>query len=77
MTAQGHRAVSEDYKRRFLAETDLNRRSMWRRFQMKHVLLASALERQERGVTALGDRDRAEWKPPCLKGCAVNCGRCA
>ncbi len=77
MNAETHRSVSEDYKRRFLAEKELNKRTLWRRLQMKHVLLAAALEREERGVTSMTDKERGLWKPPCLKGCSVNCGRCA
>ncbi len=77
MNAETHRRLSESYKARFLAEKALNKRTLWRRLQMKHVLAAAALEREARGVTAMTDKERGEWRPPCLKGCAVNCGRCA
>ncbi len=77
MDAKTHRSVSEHYKALFLAEPNVDKRARWRKLQMKHVVLAAAGERESRGVTALTDRERAVWKPPCLKGCEVNCGRCA
>lgn len=77
MNAETHRNFAADYNRKFLAEESAPRRALWRRLQMKHVVAAAALERTARGVTSLTDTERGEWKPPCLRGCAVNCGRCA
>ncbi len=72
-----HRERADLYKARFLHEPDPAVRAVWRRLQMKHVVLASEEERASRGVTARDDTERAVWKPPCVRGCTVNCGRCA
>lgn len=72
-----HRELADRYRRRFLATADATEKAIWRRLQMKHVSLAAAAERAEVGLPARDDTARTVWKAPCLKGCTVNCGRCA
>ncbi len=72
-----HRDAANTYRDLFLAEKDPEKRLRWRRLQMRHVALAADFERAQAGVPGLNDRERAVWKAPCLKGCTVNCGRCA
>ncbi len=72
-----HRELANHYRDRYLAATLPGAKAAYRKLQFEQIGLAAEEERAGIGLPPRDDTERAVWKPPCLRSCTVNCGRCA